>query len=399
MEIIFYFNGHNLYSISKLAASLIGTQYEKMSVLLTFQHDILNYIKSNKHKKIIFVFSFTTPDWFEMSVLLKKIKSYKNIICIAGGAHTSALPFEMIKQGFDYVFVGEGEKIFLQFLNNLKSNKVQNKIYFNTEKINLNDYAPFAYNLNLITPVEIMRGCCNNCKYCQTPNIFKGIKFFNPASLIPYIKYFKNFKRNFINFLAPMGNYYFQGNLDCLETLFENVKLNSNLKICYGHFPSELYPKYITEELLALMKRYCVNKKISIGFQSGSEKILKNINRIMTVSQMLEKVRLSNRFGFIPIIDFLFGLPDETVEDRIISKKFIENLLKNYNVLIHPHIFLPLPETEYWLSTPAKIESDFLNFLSSLPKLNKIKLNWQNHLNMQKKIIEYRDKIQNSKTH
>ncbi|HOK40891.1 MAG TPA: TIGR04013 family B12-binding domain/radical SAM domain-containing protein [bacterium] len=391
-DIVFYFNGHNLYSISKLAATLINTPFQQQSYFLAYHNNIFEFIKSRKNQ-IIFVFSFTTSDFFEMCELNKKIKEFKNVISIAGGPHTSALPIETLNEGFDFVFVGEGEKIFLNFLYDLQNNKINKNIYENQDLINLDDFIPFAYNQNLITPVEIMRGCIKSCFYCQTSQLFKKVRFLSPSSIIKYLKYVLNTKRKLITFLAPIGNYYFYNDLNYLIELFENVKTNSELEICFGHFPSELHPEFITEDLLRIIKKYCSNKKISIGFQSGSERILKKINRNISIAKMVESVELANKFSLIPIIDFLFGLPEEKKEDRELTKKLIEQLLKKYNVLIHPHIFLPLPGTKFWTAQPSIIEDEFLDFLSKLPNLSRIKQNWAKHLQMQKRIIEYRDKI------
>ncbi|HPG30438.1 MAG TPA: TIGR04013 family B12-binding domain/radical SAM domain-containing protein [bacterium] len=390
-EIIFYYNGRNLYSISKLAAIFINSVYEKNIKVISYRTDLTSYAATNKSKKLFLLFSFTTPDSFETFNMIKSLKKYKNVILLAGGPHSTALPENSLDNGFDYVFRGEAETTLPKFFEKYFTNKSLENIILNTDSIDINNYPPFAYNLNLITPIEIMRGCCNKCRYCQTPQLFSSIKYRTPESVAPYLKYYELLRGRYVNFSAPLGNYYYNFDLNKLTDLFEKVKTMTNLKLCFGHFPSELHPKFITEDLLKIMRSYCDNKKISIGFQSGSQKILDLINRKITVSEMIETVKLSNSYGFNPIIDFIFGLPKETKEDRNLSKELISDLCKKYEVLIHPHIFIPLPDTEFWMKEPTDLENDFLEFLENQTNLGSIKLNWKKHIEMRKKIIEFRN--------
>ncbi|MBP7652104.1 TIGR04013 family B12-binding domain/radical SAM domain-containing protein [Candidatus Dependentiae bacterium] len=392
-EIVFYYNGNNLYSISKLAAIFINTEYESNVKVVSYKTGPLKYAELNKNKLLFFLFSFTTPDSFSIFDTVKELKRFKNIILLAGGPHSTALPENSLRNGFDYVFRGEAETTLMRFFKDYFDCKFISTIISNSDIIDINHYPPFAYNLNLITPIEIMRGCCNNCKYCQTPKLFSSIKYREPDSIEKYLKYYGLLRGRYVNFSAPVGNFYFNCDLDKLGALFEKVKLNTDLKLCFGHFPSELHPKFITEGLLKLMKLYCDNKKISIGFQSGSQKILDDINRHISVQEMVEKVKISNAYGFTPIIDFIFGLPKETKEDRAISRELIVDLCKKYEVLIHPHIYIPLPDTEYWLLEPTDPEPEFMDFLEVQTNLGAIKFNWRKHIKMRRQIKELRDSL------
>jgi len=396
MKLIFYFNGNNLYSISKLAASLIGTKFEKFSVLFTHKNNLSKFVADNNNERLVLLFSFTTPDCFSVFERVSELKKFKNVITIAGGPHTSAMPQTAIDAGFDYAFVGEAEKTLPVLLAKLSDNynrTAHQQIYINSETIDINEYPPFAYNLGLITPIEIMRGCINNCCYCQTPRLFKSVVFRKPQTIIPYLKYYQKQLRSFVNFAAPIGNFYYNGNIAKLAELFDTVKSNSNLNICFGHFPSELHPRFITKELLNLMNKYCSNRKISIGFQSGSERVLKSVNRNIQLEIMKESISLANEFGFTPIIDFLFGLPGETQNDRKLSSELILELRKKHNLLIHPHIFIPLPDTDLWNAEPSTLEPEFIEFIDKLSKLGKIRFNWREHLIIQKRIIEFRNRL------
>jgi len=54
--------------------------------------------------------------------------------------------------------------------------------------------------------------------------------------------------------------------------------------------------------------------------------------------------------GFRPSVDFVFGLPGETEEDRAATRRQIERLART-GARVHAHAFDPLPGTP-WRSEP-----------------------------------------------
>jgi len=71
-------------------------------------------------------------------------------------------------------------------------------------------------------------------------------------------------------------------NLDAIEKLLEELsKKTRNIggRIFLGSFPSEVRPEHVTEESIKLLRKYVANKSIIMGAQSGSEEILRRINR------------------------------------------------------------------------------------------------------------------------
>lgn len=86
-----------------------------------------------------------------------------------------------------------------------------------------------------------------------------------------------------------------------------------------------LYPAHVDEELVDLMRRAGC-EEVSIGFESGSERILKNLNKRFTLKEVrLISERLSDhgirRIGFL-----LFGSPGEAREAVEESLAFADSL-------------------------------------------------------------------------
>ena len=72
-------------------------------------------------------------------------------------------------------------------------------------------------------------------------------------------------------------------------------------------------PDTFTEEKLALLKKYGVNR-ICINPQTFSDETLKKIGRKHTVAQVYEAFEMAKKYGFCVNIDLIAGLEDESVE-------------------------------------------------------------------------------------
>ena len=50
-------------------------------------------------------------------------------------------------------------------------------------------------------------------------------------------------------------------------------------RIFFGTFPSELRPEHVSPRALALITRYCDNRVVILGGQSGSDRVLEAMGR------------------------------------------------------------------------------------------------------------------------
>ena len=88
-------------------------------------------------------------------------------------------------------------------------------------------------------------------------------------------------------------------------------------------------------------------RKIYMGAESGSERMLELVNRSGTKSQCLEAARLCAEYGIIPEFSFMIGLPGETESDVFESLRFAQQL-KTVNpavIITDFKIFTPYPGT------------------------------------------------------
>ncbi len=186
-------------------------------------------------------------------------------------------------------------------------------------------------------PVQTRRGCPLSCSYCSTGTIEgRVIRRHSPEAIVQWISGWRK---------AGVHQFYFVDNTFNLPP--SHAKEICRKLIDHGlniRWWSILYPKHVDKELVGLMARAGC-EQVSMGFESGSERILKNMNKrfapkeVRQISEMLSEHGIK-RMGFL-----LFGSPGETRESVEESLVFADSLkldtLKiTVGVRIYPHTSL-----------------------------------------------------------
>lgn len=108
------------------------------------------------------------------------------------------------------------------------------------------------------------------------------------------------------------------------------VELQEKVKFEDVEITIEINPGTVTEEKLKDYKEAGINR-ISIGLQSTSNKLLKEIGRIHTYEEFLEAYQLANKIGFNNInVDLMLALPGQTIQDLKESLDKIISLNPNH---------------------------------------------------------------------
>ncbi|MCD6323840.1 MAG: radical SAM protein, partial [Desulfurococcales archaeon] len=133
------------------------------------------------------------------------------------------------------------------------------------------------------------------------------------------------------------------------------------------------------------------NIRVVIGAQSGSEEVLRRMNRGHTPEDVLEAESLLRRYGFGVDVDYIFGLPGETEED---IQKTISHMRKVAALggRIHGHVFLPLPGTPLSLAPPGKVKAELRKAVNSLLGRGKVFGSWMAQEVLAREIAMLRDK-------
>lgn len=308
----------------------------------------------------IMIYSFATQQ--AQHVYREVGCSKTSSIFIAGGPHPSARPEETLRF-LDYVVIGEGEKTLPELIDVLKNNgdvstvrgiayKNKNGIVF-TEKrevIDLDSYPPFDTK-GIRSAIEITRGCPFSCAYCQTPQLFgHRMRHRSIDEIARYAKCLGDVRFTSPNAFA-YGSEGITPRIEKIEALFKALPPRN---IFFGTFPSEVRPEFISDRMLELVSGRCANTMLSMGGQSGSQRMLDLIHRGDTVEDIIKGVEKCLQHGFTPAVDLIFGLPGETEDDQLETLRLIK-WLTGKGGKVHSHYFMPLPGTEFENSTPAPL--------------------------------------------
>lgn len=167
--------------------------------------------------------------------------------------------------------------------------------------------------------VRIMRGCDNFCSYCVVPYVRGPEVSRPPADIIEQVKRLANDGVKQITLLGQKVNAYKYTAGDktsCLADLFYLVSEVESIEWIkfVTNYPSEEFYNQIIKAMADLPK---VCPYLHMPAQSGSDKILRAMNRRYTAAQYLEM--LDRARTTVPDIaisgDFIVGYPGETEAD------------------------------------------------------------------------------------
>ncbi|MBW6470037.1 MAG: TIGR04013 family B12-binding domain/radical SAM domain-containing protein [Methanosarcinaceae archaeon] len=368
MDTYFRLNKKNSYSLAALAP-------------LVPQASIVKEPKDG-----IMLYSFVTKQ--AAFVFQEVSNSTTDSIYIAGGPHPSGAPEETLKY-FDYVVIGEGEETLPHLLRTLESGEdislvkgiafkdPQGKMVQTGKRdhVDLNNYPCFDYK-TLLSPMEISRGCPWNCKYCQTPRLFgKKVRHRSIDSIVKCTKHYDDLRFTSSNAFAYGGDG-IHPRFDKVEKLLSTLHKIEGKNIYFGTFPSEVRPEFVTDEVLEMIVRYCTNETLSLGAQSGSDRMLKSMWRGHTVDDVIVAVERCTSHKISPNVDFIFGYPDETEEDQQDSLKLIKFINKKSGS-VRAHYLTPLPDTPYADVVPSKIGRDVKQILGKMALEGKLTGVWE----------------------
>ncbi|NLH39053.1 MAG: TIGR04013 family B12-binding domain/radical SAM domain-containing protein [Elusimicrobia bacterium] len=379
MNIFFHETNSNKYSINTLTRAVEDIENLKLYFFSNYK-DIKNLIKKND----VIAFSFMTHNEDDEKKLAMTIEAeHYGIRLIAGGPAITDKNTDKFVQIFDNLFIGEGEEILRDFI----SGKIK-KIAVNNQHVDINKYGSVSEKYKRFGSIEITRGCPYGCFYCETSNIMGKIQRHKRLELIRKeieILLRNNFKD--IRFITPdLASY---GSKDGItpdlkefnrfvDMVCEIVKGRG--RVFLGSFPSEIRPEHISDELCEILKGRTSSKTIIIGAQSGSDEILKKINRRHSVDDVIKAVATLVKYGFSVDVDFIFGFPFETEETLNDTKKLITLLIQKYRARIHIHYFMPLPSTPFENLTPKLLTKELRKYLSSLTSKKLAFGQWENQL-------------------
>ncbi len=389
------------YSFAPLIASLEKTDLlQDIDILFVKKIDQIKEY-DGEYAEIIVAFSFMTFDLDQIITDLtdlRKLNLKTPYSTIAGGPHISGDPKSGQTLGFDSIFPGDGEATIRQYCADLLAGH-RKKIYDGTlHPIDLNDYPPFPTHKDhlMFIPIEITRGCPFGCKYCATSYIAgRKIRDREIDQIIEYLAWSVPYDKLMARFITPNAFGYsspngVRPNLDILEKLFFRIRQVGIKQLYFGSFPSEVRPESVTPEVLKLITKYCDNQSLVIGIQSGSEEMLKRMKRGHTLEDGERAISLTRKFGIEPLVDFIFGLPGETPQDRRDTLNWMTRINRKYGARIHAHVFMPLVGSPWANTETEPLDPKTLSYLGRFAQEQRLYGQWFSQQKLAKKVQRWK---------
>ena len=334
----------------------------------------------------------TEKVYHDVGRIKKEFKNKKKPIVIVTGCVAQA-EGEILLNKEKYIDAVIGPQSYHKFNQTIveieRKNKKINFTEFNTvEKFdNLNIIKNSDSNVSAF--LTIQEGCDKFCKFCVVPYT-RGPEFSRSFEELTNeaLNLAKNGARE-VNLLGQNVNAYNYNGKKLSDLIIEISKIDKIKRIRY----TTSHPKDFSEDLIEAHKNVTkLMPFIHLPVQSGSNKILKKMNRKHSIQfylDLVKKIKLvNNRVKFSS--DFIIGYPGETDQDFFNSIKLLKEI-KYINT--YSFIFSPRPGTP--AAKMKKIDEQVSKErLVSFQKLaNEIKMNYRKNLLNKKSFVLFENSM------
>jgi radical SAM superfamily enzyme YgiQ (UPF0313 family) len=193
--------------------------------------------------------------------------------------------------------------------------------------------------LNPMVQIMTSRGCPNRCTFCSWPQNLMGRTFRarSPVNIADEIEWIS---RN----LPQVKEVFFEDdtftlNKKRLSEFIEEVK-KRDLEFVWS---CQSRGNLDYETIREMKEIGC--RLLDVGYESGSDEILKNIKKGTTTDGLREFSRNAKRANMMILADFVFGFPGETKETIGQTIAFIKEIKPN---LLQIAVATPMPGTEFY---------------------------------------------------
>ena len=215
--------------------------------------------------------------------------------------------------------------------------KENKKILYDLTKVEFEKMEITEFTNHTRAFVKIQDGCNAFCSYCIIPYVRGGIRSKKPEDVIDEVTHLvdKGYKEIVLTGIHT-GKYGLDINASLEELLEALVKIPGLYRLRLSSIEiNEITPKIIK----LLRENDIMAKHLHIPLQSGSNKILKKMNRQYTKEEFLDKIKILKEIPNISLTtDLIVGFPGAT---EIEYKETLETLNKIKFTKIHTFPYSP----------------------------------------------------------
>ena len=210
------------------------------------------------------------------------------------------------------------------------------KVY--KEHLNIKDY---FLNHAFYPMVQIItsRGCPNQCTFCSWPETLTGRKY-RMRSINNIVAEFEYISKE----LPEINEIFIED--DCFTVDKSHVMefcLKIKQKEIKMHWGCQARATIDFETMVAMKEAGC--RLLDVGYESGSDEILQNIKKGITVEQLREFTKNAKKAKLKILADFVIGFPGETKET---AEKTIQLIRELKPDLLQIAVATPMPGTDFY---------------------------------------------------
>lgn len=315
---------------------------------------------------------FLTTAYPRVRKLIPDLKAhFPDAIYCCGGPHATALPREVMEEfDFDFVVIGEGELTMVEACERLDQGLdlegVRGLQYKKGETIVSNPLRPLIEDLDSLplparhltdyatryltypgvlrgrwlksTVITASRGCPFSCNYCSVNTIFgRKQRLRSVANVMMELKHL-------VQTYGIKGLYFIDSSFSINRKWvieLSRALSASGLNLVWG---CNSRVDTISEDMLVEMKKAgCYS--FDFGVESGSERILRIMNKSITIDQVLKAYALVKKAGMQTSAYFMLGNIGETLEDAEKTFELAKKLNANYTIFYYT---TPFPGTKLY---------------------------------------------------
>ncbi|HZR83403.1 MAG TPA: radical SAM protein [Candidatus Binatia bacterium] len=289
-----------------------------------------------------------------------------------GGIHASLLPQQTLAHPLiDVVVVGEGEATFSELVHALRDGKPLdgvNGIHFERDGrhrstpprpfVDIDREPPLSYHLldmdlyrrRLFGVDHISfnssRGCTFRCSFCWDPVMHRRTwRAMEPETVLDHLS--RIVRDHGIRGFLFTDDHFFIDMKRAQAILELLARADLGITISKLQIRADTICR-MSNDFLDLLVRARV-KRLTVGVESGSQRVLDLIKKDVTVDEVIEANRKLAPYPIVPLYLFMMGLPTETPDELRESLQLADRLVReNPEAAKTFNIYTPYPGTELY---------------------------------------------------
>lgn len=370
MKILFIIPSTGYYSSAlsnPLGVLSIGTfLYKKGYKVKIYDRNVdkanLNKIMKEYNPDIVGISILSSRCLKDALKVSKTVKKYNKTLVWGGQIPTMNTELCFQCEYLDYIVMGEGEITFYELVQKIEKSVSPKNIdgiaYREKDRVVITKCREFAdlkdfpiIDWTLADPAKYYqkyfhsdkmlylyssKGCPCNCAFCGNIEFHRCTYRKRPTDIV--IKEIENLINDY-----QMDAVYFSDELWCAkkEDAYEFCRKVKEKNLAFVWGCDSRIGQYSREDLQMMYDANC--RWILFGVESGSESMLKRINKGISIADVEENIRDCQEIGITTIATFIIGFPGETEEQL---KETVDLAMGIQSKLIQVNHYFPTPGSE-----------------------------------------------------